>query len=31
MWDDDKETLYYQVGIGTDFVNNPNLLSDHDL
>jgi endoglucanase len=31
MWNDDKETLYYQVGIGTDFVNNPNLLSDHDL
>jgi endoglucanase len=31
MWDDDQEALYYQVGIGTDFVNNPNLLSDHDL
>jgi endoglucanase len=31
MWDDDTETLYYQVGIGTDFKNNPNLLSDHDL
>jgi endoglucanase len=31
MWDDDTQTLYYQVGIGTDFANNPNLLSDHDL
>jgi len=31
MWNDEEETLYYQVGIGTDFVNNPNLLSDHDL
>jgi endoglucanase len=31
MWDDDSETLYYQVGIGTDFKNDPNLLSDHDL
>src|ERR1700722_17519475 len=31
MWDDNSQTLYYQVGIGTDFVNNPNLLSDHDL
>ena len=31
MWDDDSRTLYYQVGIGTDFVDNPNLLSDHDL
>lgn len=31
MWDVDSETLYYQVGIGTDFLNNPNLLSDHDL
>jgi endoglucanase len=31
MWDDDRRTLYYQVGIGTDFVNNPNLLSDHDV
>jgi endoglucanase len=31
MWDDDTGTLYYQVGIGTDFLNNPNLLSDHDL
>jgi endoglucanase len=31
MWNDDTQTLYYQVGIGTDFVNNPNLLSDHDL
>jgi endoglucanase len=31
MWDDDAQTLYYQVGIGTDFASNPNLLSDHDL
>jgi endoglucanase len=31
MWDDDSRTLYYQVGIGTDFENNGNLLSDHDL
>jgi endoglucanase len=31
MWDDKAQTLYYQVGIGTDFANNPNLLSDHDL
>jgi hypothetical protein len=31
MWDDDTETLYYQVGIGTDFMNDPNVLSDHDL
>jgi len=31
MWNADTETLYYQVGIGTDFLNNPNLLSDHDL
>jgi endoglucanase len=31
MWDSDSETLYYQVGIGTSFLNNPNLLSDHDL
>jgi endoglucanase len=31
MWDDDTQTLYYQVGIGTDFLDNPNLLSDHDL
>jgi endoglucanase len=31
MWDDDTQTLYYQVGLGTDFANNPNLLSDHDL
>jgi len=31
MWDDDTQLLYYQVGIGTDFANNPNLLSDHDL
>jgi endoglucanase len=31
MWNDDRETLYYQVGIGTDFKNDPNILSDHDL
>jgi endoglucanase len=31
MWDDDSRTLYYQVGIGTDFLNNPDLLSDHDI
>ena len=31
IWDADSETLYYQVGIGTGFLNNPNLLSDHDL
>jgi endoglucanase len=31
MWDDDTKTLYYQVGIGTDFDDNPNILSDHDL
>jgi endoglucanase len=31
MWDDDTRTLYYQVGIGTDFLNNPNILSDHDI
>jgi endoglucanase len=31
MWNDDTETLYYQVGIGTDFKNDPNVLSDHDL
>ena len=31
MWDDDTKTLYYQVGIGTDFKDNPDLLSDHDL
>jgi endoglucanase len=31
MWDDDSRTLYYQVGIGTDFLNNPNLQSDHDI
>ena len=23
MWDDDSRTLYYQVGIGTDFVQQP--------
>ncbi len=31
MWDDKSQTLYYQVGIGTDFADDPNLLSDHDL
>jgi endoglucanase len=31
MWNDDTRTLNYQVGIGTDFLANPNLLSDHDL
>ncbi len=31
MWDAKTQTLYYQVGIGTDFADNPNLLSDHDL
>jgi endoglucanase len=31
MWDDESETLYYQVGIGTDFKDDPNVLSDHDL
>jgi endoglucanase len=31
MWDDDTGTLYYQVGIGTDFLSNPAILSDHDL
>jgi endoglucanase len=31
MWDDDSQTLYYQVGIGTDFLDDPNILSDHDL
>ncbi len=31
MWDDENETLYYQVGIGTDFKDDPNVLSDHDL
>jgi len=31
MWNDGSQTLYYQVGIGTDFRSMPNLLSDHDL
>ncbi len=30
MWDDSTETLYYQVGIGTDF-RSFNYLSDHDI
>lgn len=31
MWNDSTQTLYYQVGIGTGFQDNPNLFSDHDL
>lgn len=31
MWNDNTKTLYYQVGIGTDFSNNPSILSDHDI
>ena len=31
MWDDESSTLYYQVGIGTDFLDDPSVLSDHDL
>jgi endoglucanase len=31
MWDDDSRTLYYQVGIGSDFVSHPNIVSDHDI
>lgn len=31
MWDGNGETLYFQVGIGTNFKDTPNLLSDHDL
>jgi endoglucanase len=30
MWNDHTKTLYYQVGIGTDFVSY-NYLSDHDI
>ena len=30
MWDDQSRTLYYQVGIGTDF-ENFDYLSDHDI
>jgi endoglucanase len=30
MWDDQTKTLYYQVGIGTDF-KSYNFLSDHDI
>lgn len=30
MWDDNSKTLYYQVGIGTDFTASSKL-SDHDL
>jgi endoglucanase len=31
MWDSKSQTLYYQVGIGTDFNSSPDILSDHDL
>src|ERR1700674_5877353 len=31
MWDDQNQTLYYQVGIGTDFLDDASVLSDHDL
>jgi endoglucanase len=31
MWHDDSATLYYQVGIGTGFESDENVLSDHDL
>lgn len=31
MWDDDTKTLFFQVGIGTDFEDDSNILSDHDL
>jgi endoglucanase len=31
MWDSKSQTLYYQVGIGTDFNSSPDNLSDHDL
>jgi endoglucanase len=31
MWDSSSQTLYYQVGIGTDFDSSPDILSDHDL
>jgi endoglucanase len=31
MWNDQTKTLYYQVGIGTDFANDRKILSDHDL
>jgi endoglucanase len=30
MWDDKSSTLYYQVGIGTGFADDENVLSDHD-
>lgn len=30
MWDDKSKTLYYQVGLGTDF-NNFNFQTDHDI
>ena len=31
MWDEDSRTLYYQVGVGSDFKDAPNVRSDHDL
>jgi len=31
MWNDETQTLYYQVGIGTGFEDDPDILSDHDL
>jgi endoglucanase len=31
MWNDSTKTLYYQVGIGTDFKSHSSWLSDHDL
>lgn len=31
MWNDKTQTLYYQVGIGTDFLDDPSVLSDHDV
>ncbi len=31
MWDDKSRTLYHQVGIGTGFVDEPSVVSDHDI
>ncbi len=31
MWNENSQTLYYQVGIGSDFKDFPNLVSDHDI
>ncbi len=31
MWNDKTQTLYYQVGIGTDFLHDRNIASDHDI